>query len=359
MENLSNKHIVLIILVIIIGVFIYNFDVYVVSKGEPICKPIFITKREISPEIRAELNKTEQAVRKETFDNLNKDGYFEQFSQMPDNVFNHNKLFSNITFTNLTDSNKIKVIDSVNKILAIVPTNFNEEQVNKLMQYLTTTYQNSSSLDDFYSKIYENAKNNTDLPVFNSKYTHLILYLIGKFDNSYTKSNLIQQIITKTENNKPSDVVDVINVKDVIKSENVISETLDTSPKIKQRRRKIKKNPSFKQVSFDLHDTSSNVSRINSGCGTKCDTGCSLTLGVNNMTRTNDMIQMNQNMNNVNQMERMTLYSQMNNVNNNLNQMENFSQMNNMNNMNNANNFNDINQIGSFNDMDFAGFAGF
>ena len=43
--NLTNKHIVLIIIAIIIVAFIYNYDVYIVQKYEPICKPIYVTKK--------------------------------------------------------------------------------------------------------------------------------------------------------------------------------------------------------------------------------------------------------------------------------------------------------------------------
>lgn len=352
MESLNNKHIVLILLVIIIGVFIYNFDVYVVSKGEPICKPIFITKREISPEVRAELNKTEQIVRKETFDNLNKDGYFEQFSNLEAGVDivnpeNPVKLFSSIVFSNLTNSDKIKVIDSVNKILALIPTNLSEEQIYKLMQYLITTYQNSSNLEDFYSKVYENAKENEVLPIFKTKYTHLILYLIGRFDTSYNKMQQIRNIVNKTVNDKPQDVMNISNINTHISlDKNQKSEVLLSSPRIKKKKFKRLLEP--RQVSFNL-DNISNVSRISSDCDTKCNTGCSLTLGNDNLTRTNNMIQMNQ----------QNYSNQINQINN---RMENFSQMNNMNTLVPNNNFdpiNNSNQVSSFNDIDYAGFSGF
>ena len=82
MIEINNKHIVLMLLIIIIGVFIYNYDVYVIPKNEPLCKPVFVTKRELDAETRAELNKTESEALKETFNNLADMEYFETFNNV-------------------------------------------------------------------------------------------------------------------------------------------------------------------------------------------------------------------------------------------------------------------------------------
>jgi len=90
MMEINNKHIVLILLIIIIGVFIYNYDVYVIPKNEPLCKPIYVTKRELTPEIRAELNITESEILKETFENLADIEYFESFGNLDSNTSDEN-----------------------------------------------------------------------------------------------------------------------------------------------------------------------------------------------------------------------------------------------------------------------------
>ena len=70
MFEINNKHIVLILIILIFAIFIYNFDIYIIQKNQPLCVPTYVTKREITPEIRAELNNIESEVLKETFNNL-------------------------------------------------------------------------------------------------------------------------------------------------------------------------------------------------------------------------------------------------------------------------------------------------
>ena len=55
--NFTNKHIVLIIIAIIIIAFIYNYDVYIVQKNQPICKPIYVTKKILTPDEEKSLPK--------------------------------------------------------------------------------------------------------------------------------------------------------------------------------------------------------------------------------------------------------------------------------------------------------------
>ncbi len=194
MIEINNKHIVLIFIIIIIGVFVYNFDVYVISKNEPLCKPIYITKREIGTKIRAELNKPETKVLKETFSSLvipygenknietfgDSDGQKDKFDVPP-------KSFSSFTITSLTDPIKLKVVESVIKILSYVPTNYCEEQIKQMVEYFAIIYQNSDNLEIFYKNVASSTK--IKIPPYNSKYSHLILYLFGKFDNVYNNSS--------------------------------------------------------------------------------------------------------------------------------------------------------------------------
>lgn len=191
MIELNNKHIVLVIIIIIVVVFIYNFDVYVIPKNEPLCKPIYITKREISPEIRAELNKTESDVLKEAFGNLSTSGYIESFGNIPGENQSANisiydippKSFSSFTIPSITNKHKLKVIDSVIKILSYIPSNYSESQIKQLVEYFAFIYETSPDLETFYKNVASSTKIK-DEP-YNSKYSHLILFLFGKFDNDY------------------------------------------------------------------------------------------------------------------------------------------------------------------------------
>ena len=180
------------LIIIIIGVFIYNYDVYVIPKNEPLCKPVFVTKRELSPELRAELNRTESEMLKETFNNLADIEYFESFGNL-DNSQDLSqdlsqydvppKSFSTFTIPSITNPHKIKVIDSVIKILSYIPTNYCEYQIKQMVEYFAIIYETSQNLEAFYKNIASSTK--IKEPPYNSKYSHLILYLIGKFDDDY------------------------------------------------------------------------------------------------------------------------------------------------------------------------------
>ena len=198
MIEINNKHIVLMLLIIIIGVFIYNYDVYVIPKNEPLCKPVYVSKREISPEIRAKLNKTESEILKETFGNLAEIEYFESFDNLDTNnesIQNEStqnkssqydvppKSFSSFVIPSLTTQHKIKVIDSVIKILSYIPTNYCESQIKQMVEYFAIIYETSPNLESFYKNITTSTKIKES--PYNSKYSHLILFLIGKFDIDY------------------------------------------------------------------------------------------------------------------------------------------------------------------------------
>jgi hypothetical protein len=189
MMEINNKHIVLMLLIIIIGVFIYNYDVYVIPKNEPLCKPVYVTKRELTPEIRAELNMTESEILKETFDNLADIEYFESFGNLDavdENSSQYDvppKSFGSFSIPSLTNQHKIKVIDSVIKILSYIPTNYCESQIKQMVEYFAIIYETSPDLESFYKNISSSTKIKES--PYNSKYSHLILFLIGKFDDDY------------------------------------------------------------------------------------------------------------------------------------------------------------------------------
>ena len=47
----KNEHIVMGIIIIITVFFIINYDVYVLPKNEPLCKPVYVTKKTIDDKI--------------------------------------------------------------------------------------------------------------------------------------------------------------------------------------------------------------------------------------------------------------------------------------------------------------------
>jgi len=235
MIEINNKHIVLMLLVIIIGVFIYNYDVYVIPKNEPLCKPVYVTKREITPEIRAELNRTESEILKETFGNLAEIEYFESFGNLDNGVNSETsqydvppKSFSSFVIPSLTSQHKIKVIDSVIKILSYIPTNYCETQIKQMVEYFAIIYETSPDLESFYKNIASSTK--IKEPPYNSKYSHLILFLIGKFDSDYLSypnpqnsdeqcamNELLKEIINKKINksNNSNNVNDADNIDNI------------------------------------------------------------------------------------------------------------------------------------------------
>ena len=241
MIEINNKHIVLMLIIIIIGVFIYNYDVYVIPKNEPLCKPVFVTKRELSPELRAKLNRTESEMLKETFNNLADIEYFENFGNLDNNqeLSQYDippKSFATFTIPSLTNQHKIKVIDSVIKILSYIPTNYCESQIKQMVEYFAIIYETSPNLESFYKNIASSTKIKES--PYNSKYSHLILYLIGKFDDDYlncsNQSNpdtqcamneLLKEIIDKNLN---SDNIQTSNTSQ--QTSNITQQTSNTTP---------------------------------------------------------------------------------------------------------------------------------
>ncbi len=177
--NFTNKHIVLIILIIIIVVFVVHYDVYVIPKNEPLCKPIFVIKRELSPEVRAKLNKTEKMVFREAVDNIANNNIFEGFDnsdlKIPD------KSICTYSVKEMKNSDKIKVIDSVCNVIAYIPTPLRDEDIKDIINYYAIMYDNSSDLDNFFEKVQEDFEKNKD-PMMKSKYAQLVLFLIGRSD---------------------------------------------------------------------------------------------------------------------------------------------------------------------------------
>jgi len=184
--DFNNKHVVLIILVIIIFVFIYNYDVYVIGKGESLCKPIYIVKRELSPEMINELSESEKVVINEAFTT----DYFGNIDMNSDENNNYKlppKSLLSFNVPEVKDPNKTAIMESVIKVLSYIPTNVNETNIKEMLEYFGLIYQTSDSLESFYKSVSNSTKIKT--APYNTKYSQLILFLIGKFNNDYTFFN--------------------------------------------------------------------------------------------------------------------------------------------------------------------------
>jgi hypothetical protein len=200
--DFNNKHVVLIILVIIFFVFVYNYDVYVIAKGEALCKPIYVIKRELEPEILKELTDSEKVVINEAFTT-------DYFGNIDINDTNDNyqlppKSLLSFHVPEVTDPNKTAIMDSVIKVISYIPTNITEDQIKEMLEYFGLIFQTSSSLEEFYKHV-SSATKIKSFP-YNTKYSQLILFLIGKFNNDYSfyKSKCNIKLMNTEQNLNPN-----------------------------------------------------------------------------------------------------------------------------------------------------------
>ena len=184
--NITNKHIILIILTIIILAFIYNYDVYIVEKNVPICKPIFVTKSIITPETENLLLEKGIVSNEENMDLVDNEvieGFNTLMTQQPDNI-NLNipgNILSSFSVLGVTDVKKVKVIDNVIKVLSNIPTNMDIDSIKQIIEYFGMIYQTSPNLSIFYKNVSSSTK--IKMSPYNTKYAQLVLFLIGKFNN--------------------------------------------------------------------------------------------------------------------------------------------------------------------------------
>lgn len=190
MDNF-NKYIVLILLVIIIIFFVSSFDVYIVNKGEDICKPLYVVKREIEPEIINNLNKSNIIPNKEYFDSSNDE---------PASEFIYPSL-ADYKINIIKDPHKSIVINVVLNTLANIPTNHTEQQVKEIVEYFSLIYNSSPNLDTFYNNI--NASEKIDEFPYNTFYAKLVIFLICKTDQEKSNNTNFNPYIFFTPKPKP------------------------------------------------------------------------------------------------------------------------------------------------------------
>jgi hypothetical protein len=177
--NFTNDSVVIILIIIIAFVFIFNFDVYVITKNEPICKPIYVTKKVINNEMK-QVTSLEKNINQEFSQ------FKETFSNISCNLNTPENSLTNFSVYGINSTFKKSVIDSVINVLSNIPTDMDNEQIKEIIEYFAIIYETSLNIHDFYNNISNSTKINKD--PYNTKYARLVLYLINKFDNDYSCS---------------------------------------------------------------------------------------------------------------------------------------------------------------------------
>ena len=184
--NFDNRHFVILILIIIVIIFIYNYDVYIIEKNKPLCEPVFITKREIPSEIiNDEINSIELNAMNESLKNIEQ---FGNTDNLDNSIIEPPRSLINYNVPNINNKHKQQVITSVIKVLSFIPTNHDENEIKELIEYFSIMYETAKNLETFYKNLNKSMMINK-YP-YNTKYSHLILFLIGKFHNDYSNCPL-------------------------------------------------------------------------------------------------------------------------------------------------------------------------
>ena len=230
MFELNNTHIIIILIVVIVFTFIYNYDVYVVAKGEAICKPVFVTKKVIDPNFnKIKSVSPGQSLKKLVMD----DSIIEKFTNLElienfqnSNLSTPNSSLLNLTIPEVNTHYKRVVIDNLINVLHNIPTTYSTEIVKELVEYFAIIYQTSPSIDKFFDNVATSTKINQE--PYNSQYSHLILYLIAKFDSIYNSECMDKKCVNDIK-------VGPDSVKDVNKckiNRSVIQEMISSVPTI-------------------------------------------------------------------------------------------------------------------------------
>jgi hypothetical protein len=193
----KNEYIVIVIIIIITVFFIINYDVYVLPKNEPLCKPVYITKKTIDDKILKKIKNPKESftTSKNKINQENEDILENEF--IKEENINHNK---NII-------RKKIVINNILNILPKIPSVLNDEEIHFIINHISNIYLTSKNMDQFYNNIYNSDK----ITPNNTSYIKLILYLIDNFEAStqidaLKKPSLpinIDKQIIKQQINKP------------------------------------------------------------------------------------------------------------------------------------------------------------
>lgn len=208
----KNEYIVIVIIIIITVFFIINYDVYVLPKNEPLCKPVYVTKKIIDDKMIKKLKNPKESftVSKNKIKQKNdlEENDLEENDFQDENDFQEgNELIKEenefIEEENINHNNKLIrkkiIINNILNILPKIPTTLNDDEIHNIINHISNIYLTSASIDKFYKDV---NKSNKITPK-NSSYIKLILYLIDNFDSSLPVD--IEPPVVKQPPNKNND----------------------------------------------------------------------------------------------------------------------------------------------------------
>jgi hypothetical protein len=225
----KNEHIVIAIIIIITIFFIINYDVYVLPKNEPLCKPVYVTKKIIDDKIIKKLKNPKESfkslknnkinehkinehknikeenlnIKEENIlmdDNMNNNMDDNKNNNMNNHMNNHPENLSKIKEENINHNKNIIrkkiILNNILNILPKIPTKLNNEEIHFIINHISNIYLTSTTMNQFYN----NVNNSDKISSTNSSYVRLILYLIDNFDSSIPID--IDQVNANIENKK-------------------------------------------------------------------------------------------------------------------------------------------------------------
>ena len=220
----KNEHIVIAIIIIITIFFIINYDVYVLPKNEPLCKPVYVTKKIIDDKIIKKLKNPKESfkslknnkinehknIKEENLDikeenilmddNMNNNMDDNKNNNINNHMNNHPENLSKIKEENINHNNNIIrkkiILNNILNILPKIPTKLNNEEIHFIINHISNIYLTSTTMNQFYN----NVNNSDKISSTNSSYVRLILYLIDNFDSSIPID--IDQVNANIENKK-------------------------------------------------------------------------------------------------------------------------------------------------------------
>jgi len=174
----KNEYIVISIIIMITIFFIINYDVYVISKNEPLCKPVYITKKIIDDKMISKLKNPKESFKiKKNKDVIDDDNIIDDDKIQEEK--NNEKIQEEIK-NNQKKIRKKMIINNILNILSKIPTVLNNDEIYIIINHISNIYLNSNTMDEFYKNINSSDKISSK----NLNYSKLILYLIDNFDSS-------------------------------------------------------------------------------------------------------------------------------------------------------------------------------
>jgi len=207
----KNEYIVISIIIIITVFFIINYDVYVLPKNEPLCKPVYVTKKIIDDKMIKKLKNPKESFTisknkiKQKNDEYNQNDEYnledDEYNQKENNLIKEENKFieeENIKHNNKLFRKKI-IINNILNILPKIPTILKGDEIHNIINHISNIYLSSTSIDQFYKDVNKSNK----ITQKNLSYIKLILYLIDNFDSSLPVD--IEPPVVKQSPNKNND----------------------------------------------------------------------------------------------------------------------------------------------------------